>query len=60
MGQSIAVKFGEKELSALNARMDALSMPAAAAWEEAIDWGVPDCRMLYPFELRMTSAPDLD
>ena len=41
MGQSTAIKFGEKELSALNARADVLAQRDASAWEEALDWGVP-------------------
>ena len=32
--------FGERELSALNARVDALSLRDADEWDEAVDWGV--------------------
>jgi hypothetical protein len=60
VGKSTAVKFGESELSALNARADALSNRDANAWEEAVDWGVPDCSTLCPSEWRMTKAPDFD
>ena len=58
MDQSTAGKFGEKELSALNAKADALSMRDASAWEEAVDWGVPDCGTLCPSEWRRTMALD--
>jgi hypothetical protein len=57
---STAVSFGEKELSVLNAKADALSKRDAGAWEEAVDWGVPDCRTLCSLEWRMTTAPDFD
>jgi len=60
MGQSTAIKFGEKELSALNARADALSKRDASAWEEAVDWGVPDYSTLCASEWRMATSPDLD
>jgi len=60
VGQSIAVKSGEMELSALNARTDALSKRDASAWEEAVDWGVPDCSTLCASEWRMATAPDFD
>ena len=60
MGQSTAIKFGEKELSALNARADARAKRDASAWEEAVDWGVPDCSTLWAAEWRMTMAPDFD
>lgn len=60
MGQSTAIKFGEKELLAINARADALSSRDATAWEEAIDWGAPACSTWYPSEWRMTTAPDFD
>lgn len=56
MGQSTAVKFGEKELSALNAREDARSKRDASAWEEFVDWGVPDCSTLFASEWRMATA----
>ena len=60
MSQSTAVKFGEKERSALNARADAPSRQDASAWEESIDWGVPDCSTLCASEWRMATAPDFD
>jgi len=60
VGQSTAIQFGEKELSALNARADALSKRDANAWEEAVDWGVPDCATLCASEWRMATAPDFD
>jgi len=60
VGQSTAIQFGEKELSALNARADALAKRDASAWEEAIDWGIPDCGTLRASEWRMATAPDFD
>jgi hypothetical protein len=60
MDLSTAVNFGEKDLSALNAKADALSKRDASAWDEAVDWGVPDCSTLCPSEWRMTTAPDFD
>jgi hypothetical protein len=60
MGQSAAIKFGEKELSALNAKADALSKRDASDWEEAVDWCVPDCSTLCASEWRMATAPDFD
>ena len=60
MGQSTVIEFGEKELSALNARADALSKRDASAWEESVDWGDPDCSTLCAFEWRMATAPDFD
>ncbi len=60
MGQSTAIKFGEKEFSALNARADVLSQRDASAWEEAVEWGVPDYSNLCAFEWRMATAPDFD
>ena len=52
--------FGERELSALNARVDALSMRDADMWDEAIDWGVTDVATTCPLEWRITSAPEFD
>jgi hypothetical protein len=60
MELSNAVNSREMELSALNAKADALSTRDASAWEEAVDWGVPDCSTLCPSEWRMTTAPELD
>ena len=56
------IKFGEEELLALNARADALSKRDANAWEEAVDWGVPDCSTLCASasEWRMATLPDFD
>jgi len=58
MGLATDVKFGEKELSALNAEADALSKRDADAWEEAVDWGVPDCSTLCPSEWRISTVHD--
>ena len=52
--------FGEQELSALNARVDALSLRHADDWDEAIDWGVPDVAVNCPIEWRITSEPEFD
>ena len=60
MGQPTAMKFGEMELWTLNARVDALSMRDTSAWEEAIDWGVPDCGTMSAHEWRIATAPDFD
>ena len=60
MGQSTAIKFGEEELSALNDRADARSQRDASAWEESIDWGVPDCSTLCASEWRLATAPEFD
>ena len=54
------VGFGETELAALNARADAISLRHATDWEEAVDWGVPDCSALRPGEWRMMAAPEID
>ena len=58
MGLATDVKFGEKELSALNAKADALSKRDVDAWEEAVAWGVPDCSTLCPSEWRISTAHD--
>lgn len=60
MGQSTPIKFGEKELSALNAKADALAKRSAEDWEEAVDWGIPDCSAICSFELRAATSPDFD
>ena len=60
MGQSTAIKFGEKELSALNVRANVLSQRDANDWEGAVDWGVPDRSNLFASEWRMATAPDFD
>ena len=60
MNQAAVVDFGEKELAALNARADALCLRDATDWEEAVDWGVPDCTDLRPGEWRMLAAPEFD
>jgi hypothetical protein len=54
----------ERQLSALNAKAEALSMRDATAWDEAVDWGAPDFNLffntLYPAELRSITAADAD
>ena len=60
MNLATSGNFGEKELSALNAEAEALSIRDASAWEEAVDWGVPDYSTLCPSVWRMTTAPDFD
>jgi hypothetical protein len=60
MDLSTAVNSVEEELSALNAKVDALSTQDASAWEEAVDWGVPDCSTLCPSAWRVMAAPDFD
>ena len=60
MGQSTAIKFGEKELSVLNAKAEVLSKRDASEWEEAVDWGVPDCSTLCSSEWRSATSPDFD
>ena len=52
--------IGEKELSELNARADVLAVMDANAWDEAIDWGVPDYSSTCPLEWRLASAPEFD
>jgi hypothetical protein len=52
--------FGEEELLALNAKADAVSIRDATAWEEAVDWGVPDYSTLCSAEWRVTTAPEFD
>ena len=60
MGLTSDSDLGERQLSALNAKAEALSIRDASAWEEAVDWGVPDCSTLWPSEWRITTAPDFD
>jgi hypothetical protein len=60
MNHVAVANFGEHELAALNARAEALSLRDATDWEEAVDWGVPDCAALRPGEWRMMSAPEFD
>lgn len=61
MGQSTPIKFGEAELSAVNARRaDALSNRDASAWDEAIDWGTLDCSIWYRFEWQIATTRDFD
>ena len=50
----------ERELSALNARVDALSLRDADQWDEAVDWGVTDVATTCPLEWRISSAPEFD
>ncbi len=52
--------LAERHLSALNAKSDALSTRDASAWEEAIDWGTPDCNTLSVWEWRVMTEPDFD
>ena len=60
MDLSTAPNFERNELSALNAQADVLPKRDASAWEEALDWGVPECSSFGPSEWRMTTAPDFD
>ncbi len=60
MNLSIAVEIGETELSMPETEADASWKRDASAWEEAVDWGVPDCSTLWPSEWRITTAPDFD
>ena len=60
MGQAIGSDSREIQLSALNAKAEALSMRDASAWDEAIDWGVPDYGTLCPPEWRSMVAPESD
>ena len=50
----------ERHLSALNAKEEALSIRDASDWEEAIDWGIPDCSALGASEWRAMTEPDFD
>jgi hypothetical protein len=50
----------ERHLSALNAKEEALSMRDASDWEEAIDWGIPDCGALGASEWQAMTEPDFD
>ena len=60
MGLTSINDSAETQLSALNAKADALSMRDANAWDEAIDWGVPEHSVLSPLEWRAMAAPDFD
>jgi hypothetical protein len=60
MGQSAANRSGEMELAALNAREAALSKRDTSDWEEAIDWGAPDCGTLCASVWRTATSPDFD
>jgi hypothetical protein len=60
VGQSTEIGFGEAEFSALIARADVLSQRCANDWDEAVDWGVPDCSNLRAAEWRAASSPDFD
>jgi hypothetical protein len=60
MGLTCTNDYQEKQLSALNAKAEALSMRDASDWEEAIDWGVPDFATLCPADWRAATAPDFD
>lgn len=52
--------FGERQLSALNAKAEALSIRDASAWDEAVDWDAPDCRTLCASEWRAMTESDFD
>jgi hypothetical protein len=60
MGLTSISDLGERQLSALNAKAEALSIRDASAWEEAIDWGAPDCSTLCASEWRAMAEPDFD
>ena len=60
MNLTTTSSFGEKELSALNARADVLAMRDASAWDEAIDWGAPDYIESCPVEWRLATAAEFD
>jgi hypothetical protein len=50
----------ERPLSALNSSKEALSTRDASDWDEAIDWGVPDCGALGASEWRAMTEPEFD
>jgi hypothetical protein len=50
----------ERQLAALNAKADTVSMRDADAWDEAIDWGVPEYGALCPSEWSAMAAADCD
>ena len=52
--------FGERYLSALNAKAEALALRDASAWEEAVDWGISDRSTLCASEWRAMTEPDFD
>lgn len=60
MNRKISGGSVEEMLSALNAKAEALSMRDANAWDEAVDWGVPDYDALGAPEWRPIEAPDFD
>ena len=60
MDPSTTADFGETEFSALNAKVAPMSKRDWSAWEEAVDWGVPDGGIMGPSEWRRTTAPDFD
>ncbi len=60
MSRKISSGSGEDLLSALNAKVEALSLRDASAWDEAIDWGVPDYSTLCPSEWRSIEGPEFD
>jgi len=51
---------GERHLSALNAKAEALSQSDASDWDEAVDWGSPDCSTLCASEWRTMTEPRFD
>jgi hypothetical protein len=51
---------GERHLSALNAKAEALAQGDASDWDEAVDWGTPDCSRLCASEGRAMTEPCFD
>jgi len=37
-----------------------LAMRDANAWDEAVDWGIPDYEESCPLEWRLATAPEFD
>lgn len=60
MGQATRITFEEDELSALNAKANALAKRDVGDWEEAVDWGVPDYTTLCALEWRVATSPDFE
>jgi hypothetical protein len=60
MGLTSDRDLGERHLSALNAKAEALAIRDASEWEEAVDWGAPDCSTLCAPEWRALTEPDFD
>lgn len=51
---------GERYLCALNAKAEALAQGEASDWDEAVDWGSPDCSTLCASEWRTMTEPSFD